>query len=152
MTSQADDDVVRRALVDILMPESHSLEATIRPPCGPRKKLRSRRRPSTQAFKPVDVEPPPSHVSILERLSSKSLSVCWSVPRSGHYADQVWRIGLARVDSFCVLTGMPIWRGDSVFRPRVSPSFFPANHNRMILASVVSSYLRCERDFGSERP
>ncbi|SEJ75737.1 DUF3331 domain-containing protein [Paraburkholderia diazotrophica] len=141
MNSQADNDIVRRALVGILMPEPRTLEAAIGARYVPRKKLRSRRRPSKEVFKPVDLEPPRSHVSILERLSSKSLSVCWSDPRSGHYADQVWRIGLARVDAFCVLTGMPIWCGDAVFRPRVSPSFFPANHDRMILASVVSDYL-----------
>ncbi|WP_227747197.1 DUF3331 domain-containing protein [Paraburkholderia franconis] len=82
----------------------------------------------------------------------RSRSVYWSDARSGHYADRVWRIGLARVDAFCVLTGMPIWRGDPVFRLRVSPSSFPANHNRMILAPVVPGYLRCEHHSEPERP
>ncbi|WP_429563219.1 DUF3331 domain-containing protein [Paraburkholderia sp. MM6662-R1] len=76
-------------------------------------------------------------MSVLERLSSKSLSVSWSDPCTGRYADQIWRFGLAQVDSFCALTGRPIRRGDPVFRPRLSSTRLPANHNRMILASAI---------------
>jgi hypothetical protein len=137
MTRPVEEDIVRRALVGVLMPTP--LESIKKAQYGPKKKFRMTKRPPPEALEPVPVEPPPAHISILEQLSSKTLSVCWSDPRSGHYADQVWRIGLARMDSFCVLTGMPIRRGDPVFRPRACESYFPANRDRMILASAVPS-------------
>jgi hypothetical protein len=88
------------------------------------------------------MEPPPIHISIVERLTARTLSVYWSDPRSGHYGDQIWRIGLARVDSHCVLTGLPIRRGDPIFRPRLFGSYRPANSHRMILASAAFDYLQ----------
>jgi len=137
MTSQSEDDIVRRALLGVLMPDPQALQLTIRVHCAPKKKQRLPRQLIKKAFSPTELEAPPSRVSVLEQLSSKSLSVYWSDPRSGHYANQVWRIGIARIDAFCALSGMPICRGDAVYRPRVSPSYLPANHNRMILAAVV---------------
>ena len=59
----------------------------------------------------------------------------------GHYADQVWRVGLARTGSRCVLSGAAIRPGDTVFRPRTQGSRMPINHNRMILASAVARLL-----------
>jgi hypothetical protein len=142
MTRPVEEDIVRRALVGVLMPTPSTLESTRKTQYGPKKKFRMTKRPPPEALEPVEVEPPPAHISILELLSSKTLSVCWSDPRSGHYADQVWRIGLARKDAFCVLTGRPIRRGDPVFRPRACETYFPANRNRMILASEVPGYAR----------
>ncbi|RKE36408.1 uncharacterized protein DUF3331 [Paraburkholderia sp. BL23I1N1] len=139
MTSHAEDDIVRRALVGVLMPESNSLQATIKTRQVRTERLRLTKRLPNDLFKPVDVVPQPLNVSVLERLSSKSLIVSWSDPCSGKYGNPVWRFGLARVDSFCVLTGMPICRGDPVFRPRVSPTSIPANHNWMILVSEISA-------------
>ncbi|CAN7665164.1 DUF3331 domain-containing protein [Paraburkholderia sp. SIMBA_054] len=137
MTSQSEDDIVRRALLGVLMPDPQALQLTIRVHCAPKKKRRLPRKLVKTEFNPAELEAAPSRVSVLEQLSSKSLSVYWSDPRSGHYANQVWRIGIARINAFCALSGMPICRGDAVYRPRVSPSYLPANHNRMILAAVV---------------
>jgi len=50
-------------------------------------------------------------------------------------------MGLARADAICVLSGKPIRRGDSIFRPRVYGSQVPVNRHRMILASAVSGLL-----------
>nr|WP_277394734.1 DUF3331 domain-containing protein [Paraburkholderia caledonica] len=79
-------------------------------------------------------------VSIVEKLSSTTISVCWSDPCSGHCAAQVWGICVARVDAVCVLSGRPIRRGDSIFRPRVYRSQVPLNRHRMILASAVAGF------------
>ncbi|MEM5365304.1 DUF3331 domain-containing protein [Paraburkholderia azotifigens] len=84
----------------------------------------------------------PSHISIVEKLSSTTISIRWSDPCLGHYANQIWGIGLARADAICVLSGKPIRRGDSVFRPRAYRSQVPVNHHRMMLASAVSGYLQ----------
>ncbi|WP_225031210.1 DUF3331 domain-containing protein [Paraburkholderia sp. XV] len=137
MTRLVEEDIVTRALLAVLVPTP--IESIKKAQYDPKKKFRKTKGPRPEAFEPVAVESPPAHVCILEQLSSKTLSVCWSDPRSGHYADQVWRFGLARMDSFCVLTGMPIRRGDAVFRPRACESHFPANCDRMILASAVPS-------------
>ena len=142
MTSQSEDDIVRRALLGVLMPDPQALQLTIRVHCAPKKKRRLPRKLVKTEFNPAELEAAPSRVSVLEQLSSKSLSVYWSDPCLGRYADQVWRIGLAPLDSFCVLTGRSIRRGESVFRPRVRGSYSPANRHRMILASAVSDYLR----------
>lgn len=86
-------------------------------------------------------ERPPSHISILEKLSSSTISVRWSDPCLGHYGNQLWGIGSARTDAICALSGKRIRRGDSVFRPRVYGSQVPSNRDRMILASAVPSSL-----------
>jgi hypothetical protein len=90
----------------------------------------------------VNTEAPPVQVSIVERLTERTLSVNWSDARLGHHADQIWRISVARGDARCVLTGMSIRRGDAVFRPRLFGTTRPANSHWMILASAASDYLR----------
>ncbi|KAB0642241.1 DUF3331 domain-containing protein [Burkholderia latens] len=82
------------------------------------------------------------HVSMVEKLSPTMISISWSSPCLGHYTDQVWRVGLARTESVCMLSGMSILPGDTVFRPRTQRSRVPINHNRMILASAVAGALR----------
>src|SRR5689334_3148375 len=105
MNRPVEEDIVRRALVSVLMPTP--VDSSKKAQHSPQKKFRMTKRSLPEELEPVASEPPPAHVSILEQLSSKTLSVCWSDSRSGHYADQVWRFGLARKDSYCVLTGMP---------------------------------------------
>ncbi|MEX3936400.1 DUF3331 domain-containing protein [Paraburkholderia phymatum] len=87
---------------------------------------------------PVVAEPVAARISIVEQRTSQTLIVCWSDPQSGHYADQVWRKGVARRSSFCALTGMRIYPGDRVFQPYACKAHVPANRDRMILAAVVS--------------
>ncbi|WP_086973700.1 DUF3331 domain-containing protein [Caballeronia glebae] len=77
-------------------------------------------------------------VSVLEKLSSTTISVRWSDPCSGHYASQIWGAATARASSICVLSGEPIRRGDLIFRPRAYGAQAPMNHHRMILASVIA--------------
>jgi hypothetical protein len=84
----------------------------------------------------------PLHISIVEKLSSTTISVCWSDPCLGHYANQIWGIGSARGDAICALSGERIRRGDSIFRPRAYGSQVPINRHRMMLASAVSGLFR----------
>ena len=136
MAFRIEDDIVRRALIALLAPEPFASESTANTHVR-KKKVRRRGDIASRACEPVVAEPVPTHISIVEQLTSQTLSVCWSDPQSGHYADQVWRKGVARRPSFCVLTGMPIYPGDSVFRPRACETYVPANRDRMILAAVV---------------
>jgi hypothetical protein len=136
MTFQNEDDIVRRALIALLAPESFASGSA--PNTYIRKeKFRRRGGTASRACEPIVAEPVPNHISIVEQLTSQTLSVCWSDPQSGHYANQVWRKGVARRPSFCVLTGMRIYPGDSVFRPLACETYVPANRDRMILAAVV---------------
>ncbi|CAM2155346.1 DUF3331 domain-containing protein [Pararobbsia alpina] len=77
-------------------------------------------------------------VSVVEKLTSTTISVRWSDPCLGHYESQVWGIGLAQMDAVCVLSGKPIHSGDSIFRPRVNRTHIPINRHRMMLASAVA--------------
>jgi len=83
------------------------------------------------------------YISVVEKLSSTTISVCWSDPCLGHYANQIWGMGSARGDAICVLSGKRIRRGDPIFRPRAYGSQLPINRDRMILASAVSGL--CQR-------
>ncbi|MDR7008901.1 hypothetical protein J2W46_005830 [Paraburkholderia strydomiana] len=78
-------------------------------------------------------------VSVIERLTTRTLSVSWSDPRCGKYTDQLWRLGLARDDGLCIFSGVYVRRGDSVFRPSSSVRLCPAAFDRMILASQAPS-------------
>jgi len=136
MTCRNDDDIVRRALIALSTPKYFASECTANAYIR-KKKFRRSGRTATGTFELVVPEPVPARISIVEHLTSQTLRVCWSDPQSGHYADQVWRKGVARRPSSCVLTGMRIHPGDSVFRPRARQTYVPANRDRMILAAVV---------------
>jgi hypothetical protein len=79
-----------------------------------------------------------THFVVLERVSLLSVSVTWSDPTLGHFADQLWIRGSAHIYSFCALTGLPICPGDAVFRPRPHDLHVPENADRMILESSLS--------------
>ncbi|WP_184031918.1 DUF3331 domain-containing protein [Paraburkholderia sp. Cpub6] len=133
MTLEAREDIIERALLCLLAPASASEVVLVK-----EKKIRLTKTPLCERAKEnATRELLPARVSIVERLSSVTLSVCWSDSTMGHFGEQIWRIGLAHGRSFCALSGMPIKIGDSVFRPWVSETRVPANSHRMILASCV---------------
>ncbi|WP_423244223.1 DUF3331 domain-containing protein [Burkholderia multivorans] len=70
------------------------------------------------------------------------MSIRWSDPQSGYFGEQVWHCVTARTSSQCVLTGMPINRGDRVYRPRGRGRSVPCNWARMIHAAAVASFAR----------
>jgi hypothetical protein len=85
--------------------------------------------------------PTSSLVSVVEELSLTTISVRWSDPCMGRYDSQIWGIASAPSDGVCALSGKPIRRGDSIFRPRVSRAYTPVNRHGMILASAVACSL-----------
>lgn len=76
-------------------------------------------------------------ISSVERRSSSTIVVSWSDATRGRYLDQVWRAGYARAAGFCGLTGIPVRRGDVVFRPLLRGGVAPVNAFDMILADRV---------------
>jgi hypothetical protein len=133
MILEAREDIIERALLCLLAPPPAAKVAHIK-----KKKLRLTKTLLCEAAKEnPKKELLPARISIIERLSSVTLSVCWSDSTTGYFGEQVWRMGLAHDRSFCALSGMPIKIGDSVFRPWVSETRAPANSHRMILASCV---------------
>ena len=136
MTYQNEDDIIRCALIALLAPKSFASGSTANTFIR-KKKFRRSDHMATKTLEHVTAEPTAARISIVEQLTSRTLSVYWSDPLSGHYADQVWRKGVARRASFCVLTGMPIHPGDSVFQPRTCETYVPANRDRMLLAAAV---------------
>ncbi|MFP3646030.1 DUF3331 domain-containing protein [Paraburkholderia sp. SIMBA_054] len=138
MDALVEDEIGRRALLDILTSVAHTPDS--KTGIERRKKRRfylKKRRLREDSVSAVDPQPRPTHISVIERLSSETVSVCWSDARMGHYSDQVWRLGRARADSFCLLTGRQIRYGDSIFRPRAERGYLMTDHSRMILAWAV---------------
>ncbi|NVH76096.1 DUF3331 domain-containing protein [Paraburkholderia sp. JPY432] len=130
------EHIVQRALVSLLLPAvvTASNEADNR-----ELKTRLRRRDvDSRQVAATPAQSPPRRVAVLDRPSARALTVLWSDACSGHYGHQTWRLVYAKRDAFCVLTGAPIFKGDEVFRPRVSGDSLPANWDQMILASEVN--------------
>lgn len=95
--------------------------------------------PARQAIRrSTDTTPLPAHASVevIERRSATSVTICWSDPTSCHYVEQIWTLRLARNRTVCVLSGMPIRRGDPVYCPS-QRGHVPANVGRTILAAAI---------------
>lgn len=135
MNGLVEDDIFRRALIDLLAPHAGAAELSMNTYTQKGKPRRSRLA-GTETSTHVR-EQCPARISVVEYLTPRALIICWSDPQSGHYTDQLWRIGVSRRRSHCALTGMPICRGDRVFRPRTRKTYLPANCDCMILATAV---------------
>jgi hypothetical protein len=79
---------------------------------------------------------PQAVVRVIERPSSATALVYWSDPGTCHYGYQGWRATTANAEGICSLSGMPIHRGDQVYRPsQRDPK--PHNAAAMILAAAM---------------
>ncbi|MBZ5790702.1 DUF3331 domain-containing protein [Burkholderia contaminans] len=78
---------------------------------------------------------------ILERLSRSTISVSWQDPTSCRYADQIWKVAIARRPGICALTHAAIEVGDLIYRPVRARHTNPVNLNFLILATVVEDVL-----------
>jgi len=135
MTLEAGEDIIERALLCLLTPHPAPKLKLVR-------KKKTRRTKAPVSHGETETEAPkndllPARISVIERLSSVTLSICWSDSITGYFGEQTWRMSVARGQSTCALTGMPIEIGDLVFRPWASERRAPANSHRMILASCV---------------
>jgi hypothetical protein len=73
----------------------------------------------------------------IEWQTMHTIRVSWSDPTLGQCHDQTWRAGSARTEGVCVLTGVPVRRGDAVFRPLALGRDAPVNAPHMILANTL---------------
>jgi hypothetical protein len=136
MTLLSKDDIVVRALLNVLDPSAEQLDACARNKHVPLKRDRvSVRSPRVEAC--IRSSSRPAQIAVMERLSPVTISVSWSDPCSGRYTEQIWCSGIARVTSLCVLTGRAIGRGDRIFRPRARATRVPTHQDRMILAETI---------------
>ncbi|WP_250509909.1 DUF3331 domain-containing protein [Caballeronia sp. GACF4] len=79
---------------------------------------------------------PQAVVRVIERPSSATALVYWSDPGTCHYGYQGWRATTASAEGICSLSGLPIHRGDQVYRPsQRDPK--PQNASAMILAAAM---------------
>lgn len=74
--------------------------------------------------------------SIVERISERSIVVCWCDATLGHYGEQLWMRAVARRSTHCVLSGLRVRRGDIVYRPSTRGQR-PANCEEVILAVML---------------
>ncbi|WP_090869618.1 DUF3331 domain-containing protein [Paraburkholderia diazotrophica] len=140
MTCRDEDNIVRRALIALLAPKPFASEAEATANTCIRKKKYRRSSRAASTFEPVVAEPIPARFSIVEWLSSETVSVSWSDATLGRYSGQTWRLGRARIESYCLLTGRRIRNGDKVFRPLTQQGYLSSEYNRMILACVVNDF------------
>jgi hypothetical protein len=75
-------------------------------------------------------------IEILDRPTPRSAVLSWRDPTGSSYGYQLWQKRIARQTGSCALTGIPIHRGDIVFRPR-GARIRPANASAMILATYI---------------
>jgi hypothetical protein len=80
-----------------------------------------------------------SSISRIEWQTTSTILVSWSDSTLGRYQDQTWRAGLARTSGVCGLTGVPVNKGDVVFRPLIRAGARPTNALDMILADMLLS-------------
>jgi hypothetical protein len=136
MTVLFEDDIVVRALLNVLDPSNKQLDA-----CVMNSSLKHKKHHVGTGSPAADdlcrTVGPPASIVVVERLSSFTISVSWSDPCSGRYTEQIWCSGVSRIAAVCALTGRAINRGDRVFRPRAHKIRLPRNRHQMILAATV---------------
>lgn len=136
MTELAKEDIGRRALLDVLTSATQTPASSTGVERRKLQRFRLKKRLRAEAVSTVDVESRLTRISIVERPSSETVSVCWSDARMGRFSDQIWRRGRARTNSFCLLTGRQIRHGDEIFRPTKQVGL-AADQDRMMLACAV---------------
>jgi Domain of unknown function (DUF3331) len=78
-------------------------------------------------------------VQVVERLTETTISVTWHDPTSVNYMEQLWLLGSAHSAGICSLTGAPIARGQSVYKPRRNCKRPALNQNAMILSEMTNA-------------
>ena len=78
-----------------------------------------------------------SSIRRIEWQTTCTILVSWSDSTLGRFEDQTWRAGFARTAGVCGLTGVPVRRGDPVFRPLHRAGAMPRNALDMIRADTL---------------
>ncbi|WP_158361684.1 DUF3331 domain-containing protein [Burkholderia pyrrocinia] len=77
-------------------------------------------------------------IVLLEQLDATTISLSWHDATECNYEEQKWIVGKAARGGRCALSGRPINRGDSVFRPLSRRAARPRNAHSMIRADVIA--------------
>ncbi|AUT75052.1 DUF3331 domain-containing protein [Paraburkholderia hospita] len=80
-----------------------------------------------------------SSIRRIEWQTTCTILVTWSDSTLGRFEDQTWRAGFARTSGICGLTGVPVRRGDPVFRPLQRAGVLPRNAFDMIRADTLGA-------------
>jgi hypothetical protein len=94
--------------------------------------------------------------SSIERASPRTLWVSWHEATIGRYSEQRWVRCVSRNRGICALSGAPIRRGDSIYRPSTRSAMKPCNIGAMILETSVDAHLSqlanlaFNRDWGND--
>jgi hypothetical protein len=80
-----------------------------------------------------------AHVRIVGRPSEQLALVSWGDSRRGRYGDQVWTASTSKHDTVCILTGVKIRKGDSIYSVRRT-SQAACNYSAAILASAIQQF------------
>jgi hypothetical protein len=78
-----------------------------------------------------------SSIRKIEWQTTCTILISWSDSTLGRFDEQTWRAGFARAPGICGLTGMPVRRGDPVFRPLPRGGVSPTNALDMIRADTL---------------
>lgn len=78
-----------------------------------------------------------SSIHRIEWQTTCTVLISWSDSTLGRFDEQTWRAGFARTSGICGLTGMPVRRGDPVFRPLPRGGVKPTNAFDMIRADIL---------------
>ncbi|MBB5421208.1 hypothetical protein HDG42_007291 [Paraburkholderia sp. JPY171] len=90
-------------------------------------------------------------VNVLDRLSDHTVAISWRDATMCHYNDQIWRLGVARRQGECALTGESVGVGEAIYRPiPITPP--PLNAQAMILASALAGAVSHGDDLIHQRP
>jgi hypothetical protein len=134
MSDSSDKPLICRALLDVIKPANVLVRldqlTAVRSAASSR-----RRRPPEHVHANASSVDGGVHVAILERMTTRTMTVRWSDPLSGSYGEQLWRRSRSRYRSRCSLSGLPIGPGDAVFKPACYGCRTPFNQHRMILAT-----------------
>lgn len=105
--------------------------------CKEAKKSGRDRYSNTGSYTEPTMPAPRAHLAFVETWSKNLIFVSWSDPTSGRYAEQPWRLCIARTRGVCALTGAEILYGDRVYRP-FTRGVRPVNADWTILASALA--------------
>jgi len=139
MSSTSKENLIVRALVDLVLPVAQSVQDAHTRIHKKWRKLRVCSTLLNEASGGFINEAAKLRAVIVDRLTPYTIAVRWSDSRSGVYGEQIWRLGQARWESHCAATGLHIRPGDVVYKPVSFQRNEPFNRDRMILASAVES-------------
>lgn len=138
MNQPTDSRSASRTLLEVLIPSREAIEVASTSTQRKRPKFRCGTVARSLAAESANPRCASTAISNIEKVSADLIRLSWSDSQSGRFSEQLWRLGRARQDSFCVLSGLPVRRGDRVFAPRLCKGYSPGNGDQVILETEVA--------------